>query len=58
MESDEETLMLVIIAFVTHENDKDTHTHTKMKIWIKLWLLTKNQHGFCNYLLAEFRPEE
>ena len=25
MESDEETLMLMIIAFVTTENDKDTH---------------------------------
>lgn len=57
MESDEETLMLVIIAFVTHENDKDTHKKN-MKIWTKLWLLTRNQHGFYNYLLAEFRPEE
>lgn len=57
MESDEETLMLVIIAFVTHEMTK-THTKQNMKIWTKLWLLTRNQHGFYNYLLAEFRPEE
>ena len=56
MDTKEVALLSVIIACV--DDGENVRRKRKRKIWTKPWLLKRNELGFYNNLLAEFRLED